>query len=171
MSPLTPEVDASFYIPIAVAGRSGSLNRWFGCLNRRMSEWNEPPDRDTYAFFEKAISGHGHVQGMEQVEPQVYELSREGMADVRVWICNVYRVSAADVAEICAEDPDVDAIVTMSAWNDVTAEGKQAGKEQGVGVFAFKQLMGALNYEHEEFTDYKPPDRDKRLGRRGARSG
>lgn len=135
-----------------------------------MSEWNERPRPEDYAFFEKAISGHGHVQGMKKVEPQVYELSREGMHDVRVWICTVYRVSAADVAEICAEDPAVDAIVTMSAWNDVTAEGKEAGREQEVGVFKFKHFMGALNYEYEEFTGYEPPDRDKKLGSRRTRA-
>ena len=136
-----------------------------------MPEWNEHPRRDSYEFFEKAISSHGHVQGLEKVEPQVYEISREGMQDVRLWICDVYRVSAADVAEICAEDPDINAIVTMSNWNDVTQEGQEAGREQVVGVFTFKQLMGALNYDDDKFVDYKPPDRNKKLGPRGTRTG
>jgi hypothetical protein len=35
----------------------------------------------------------------------------------------------------------------------VTVEGKEAGEELDVGVFIFKHLMGALNYEGDRFVD------------------
>ncbi|HXS33278.1 MAG TPA: hypothetical protein VN758_05850 [Solirubrobacterales bacterium] len=101
-----------------------------------MTEWNEKARPESIEFFEKAISGHNLVKSFTQVDVQSYEIERlRELPTVRVWLCDVYRVSAADVAEIHAEDPEVDAIVTISNWNDVTAEGKEAGGELGVGVF------------------------------------
>ncbi|HSS31942.1 MAG TPA: hypothetical protein VLL27_01525 [Solirubrobacterales bacterium] len=133
-----------------------------------MAEWNERVGAESIEFFEKAISGHDKVRSLERIDDQNYELERFGkLASVRVWLCDVYRVSAADVAEIQAEDPEVNAIVTISNWNDVTVEGKEAGQERNVGVFTFKLLMGALNYDGERFLDYRPPERNRKVGTKG----
>ncbi len=133
-----------------------------------MAEWSEKARPESIEFFEKAISGHDKVSRLRQAGKQAYEIERtEDLPPVRVWLCNVYRVSAADVVEIHAEDPEVDAIVTISNWNGVTAEGKEAGRELDTGVFVFKHLMGALNYEGERFVDYRPPERDRKVGAKG----
>jgi len=133
-----------------------------------MAEWNEKARPESIEFFERALSGHDLVESLNQVGAQTYEIKRRrNLAPIRVWLCSVYRVSAADVAEIHAEDPEVDAIVTISNWNDVTVEGKEAGEELDVGVFIFKHLMGALNYEGDRFVHYKPPERDRKVGPKG----
>jgi hypothetical protein len=133
-----------------------------------MSEWNEKARKESIDFFQKAISGHNLVESLEQVDDQSYEINRSrDLSQIRVWLCNVYRVSAADVAEIHAEDPQINAIVTISNWNDVTIEGKEAGEELGIGVFVFNHLMGALNFDGERFVDYKPPERDRKVGTKG----
>jgi hypothetical protein len=131
-----------------------------------VAEWNEKARPESIEFFEKAITGHDLVRRLQRIDVHRYEIERfRKLPTVRVWLCNVYRVSSADVAEIHAEYPEVNAIV--SNWNDVTAEGKVAGEELGVGVFVFKDLMGALNFEGDKFVDYRPPERDRELGPKG----
>jgi hypothetical protein len=119
-------------------------------------EWDEPASYQSVAFFEKAIGGHSRVQALRAVGDQVYDVERVGLPSVRVWVCDVYEVTSADVAAILAEDPAVSAIVTMSMWNHVTAEAHAEGLDRGVGVFVFKELMGALNYDGDEFVYYNP---------------
>jgi hypothetical protein len=136
-----------------------------------VAEWNELPRPESIEFFEKAIPSHSRVKKLSRLGPQTYEIERhDDLPTVRLWLCGVYRVSAADVAEILAEEPETDAILTISNWNDVTVEGKEAGQEAGVGVFTFKHLMGALNYADDKFVEYKPPERNQSLGGRRAKT-
>ena len=129
-----------------------------------MSTWNQPARPESVAFFEKAIGGHSMVEGLLPVGEQAYAVVRASPPTVRVWVCDVYRVSASDVAAILAEDPQIEAIVTMSIWNDVTVEAREDGATRGVGVFIFKELMGALNYQDDEFFNYQTPRRSCSLG-------
>ena len=121
-----------------------------------MPEWDEPASRGSIAFFEKAVGGHTRVSKLSSAGSQSYDLDRSGLSRVRVWVCDVYEVTSADVAAILADDPTVDAIVTMSMWNHVTAEAHAEGVDRGVGVFVFKELMGALNYAGDELVNYNP---------------
>jgi hypothetical protein len=129
-----------------------------------MPEWDEPASYQSIAFFQKAINGHSKVSELTETGDQAYEIKRHNLPTVRVWVCDVYEVTSADVAAILAEDPDVDAIVTMSMWNRVTAEAHAAGVEQDVGVFVFKELMGALNYAGSDLVHYAPQEPRRRLG-------
>ncbi len=133
-----------------------------------MAEWNELPRPESFEFFERAIPSHSRVRKLERLDRQTYLIERHGdLPDLRIWFCNVYRVSAADVVEITVADPEIDAILTISNWNDVTVEGKEAGLDAGVGVFIFKQFMGALNFSGDRFVEYQPPERDRQVGGAG----
>ena len=129
-----------------------------------MSTWDQPAPPASVAFFERAIRGHSKVEGLLPNGEQAYDVVRAPLPTVRVWVCDVYRVSASDVAAILAEDPQIEAIVTMSNWNDVTVEAREDGASRGVGVFTFKELMGALNYQNDEFFNYQTPQRSRSLG-------
>lgn len=129
-----------------------------------MSTWDQPARPESVGFFEKAIGGHSKVEGLLPIGEQAYAVIRASLPTLRVWVCDVYRVSASDVAAILAEDPQIQAIVTMSNWNDVTVEAKEDGTARRVGVFTFKELMGALNYQGDEFFDYQTPRRSRSLG-------
>lgn len=123
-----------------------------------MPEWDERPRADSIRFFEDRIEGHSKVDAFTKIDNQTYEIARDGRSDLRVWLCDVYRVSAADVSLILAHDPAINAIVTVSSWNDVSHEGKAAGEDEGVGVFQFKAFYGAMNYDGDDFVNYIPPD-------------
>jgi hypothetical protein len=91
---------------------------------------------------------------------QVYVLERVGLPPVRVWICDVYTLGIADYMAIRAEDPDVDAILTISMWNSYTDRAKQQGLAEGVGVFNTQELMGALHKEGDDLVAYRPREDD-----------
>jgi hypothetical protein len=129
-----------------------------------MPEWDKPVKPESIAFFERAIQNHSKVRDLRPVRSQSYDIVRHGLDNVRVWVCDVYEVTYADVAAILAEDPKVGAIVTMSIWNHVTAEAHREGVRRGVGVFEFKELMGALTYGGERFVEYIPPESHRRVG-------
>jgi len=46
--------------------------------------------------------------------------------------------------------------VTLSGYNRYTDEAKWKGIEDGVGVFKFGELLGALHQEGDDFFLYKP---------------
>ena len=71
---------------------------------------------------------------------------------------NIYIVGLADVYEILTQAHPLDAIVTMSAWNSYTTEAEAYCKEQSIGLFKFKEFLGAVYYEGDKYLDYIPPD-------------
>ena len=89
---------------------------------------------------------------------------------LRTFMTNIYIVSLADVHEIFADAGEVEAIVTMSAWNGYTVEAKALCKEKGVGLFTFKEFLGAVHYAGDRFLDYIPPEKREQSGHR-KRSG
>lgn len=77
---------------------------------------------------------------------------------LRTFMTNIYIVGLADVHEIFADAGEVNAIVTMSAWNGYTVEAKAFCREKGVGLFRFKEFLGAVYSVGDRFLDYIPPE-------------
>ena len=102
-----------------------------------MSYKSEKPRWDSIRYFEEVIKKHDRVTKVDKIEENYYCLT---LAD---------SVGIADVIEIMS-DYKIDSIVTMSIWNGYSLEAKMHGRDLGVGVFLFKELMGALNLEKPE---------------------
>jgi hypothetical protein len=79
---------------------------------------------------------------------------------------NIYIVGEADVYEITASQPDLEAIVTMSAWNGYSCEAKELCKNMGIGLFTFSQFLGAVHFDGKKYLDYLPPHEREQRRRR-----
>ena len=117
------------------------------------------PRPESIAHFEKVISDHKMVMMLDKVEEQVYFVLRRGKPAIKVFLTNIYIVSTTDVFEITSSHDGITCIVTMSMWNSYSSDAKEYAKERGIGLFRFREFMGALYYEGNKFLDYIPPER------------
>ena len=104
------------------------------------------------------------VASVELVPPQILQVRRVRKSNLRVFMTNSYITGEADVYEILGHNRGVNVIVSMSAWNSYTSSAKELCEERGVGLFTFKEFLGAVYYDGHRFLDYQPPDRDERVG-------
>ncbi|HUZ72227.1 MAG TPA: hypothetical protein VMU87_04520 [Stellaceae bacterium] len=107
------------------------------------------------------------VSGIEELDYQVLRIARDGKSALTVFLTNNYIVSQADVLEMIAAQPDINAIITMSAWNQYTGDAKDECKRRKMGLFTFKEFLGAVYYEGQKFVEYVPPDPNKPRARSG----
>jgi hypothetical protein len=119
--------------------------------------WDDPVSRSTAAFFVQTLTAHTRVKTVEADNGNVYVIERHNLPGVRVWVCDVYTLGIADYLAIREQSPDVGCIVTMSGYNAYTPQAKAQGLGDEVGVFKFKELMGALHSNREDFVAYQPP--------------
>lgn len=116
-----------------------------------------PESRNKLINFLRGTRGVG---GVEEVSYQVITVIRNEKPTVKTFLTNVYIVSLSDVYEIMSEHPDLNAIVTMSAWNGYSKEAKEDCRRRGVGLFTFKEFLGAVWYKGSRFLNYTPPERN-----------
>lgn len=117
--------------------------------------YKKMPRPESFKAFEKYVNSK--VISMEKVDEQIYELKRIGKSTIKVYLTNIYTVSETDVYEILQEYPDLDCIVTMSAWNSYTSSAKEVCKDKKIGLFLFREFLGAIYYDGKKFLDYIPP--------------
>lgn len=123
--------------------------------------YEKKPRPESIKMLIEYLGGNPIVKSVRQTGDQLVEITRSKGSDLTVFMTNIYIVSEADVEEITAKF-DVDAIVTMSAWNGYTTDAKVAARAKGVGLFKFREFLGAVYYAGNKFLDYTPPDADKK---------
>ncbi|MCD5077640.1 hypothetical protein [Enterococcus gallinarum] len=101
---------------------------------------------ESVLYFEEIIRKHDKVRLLEKIDEYLYCLTLYNSKKYKVYITNLYTVGIADVIEL-SQTYDINAIVTMSSWNSYTLEAKKYGQDIGIGVFIFKELMGAINFD------------------------
>lgn len=104
---------------------------------------------ESIRFFEETIKKHNKVRNIIKISPGYYTIELINGKEYTVLLTNHYTIGLADVYEV-TNNYDLDAIVTMSNWNGYTMEAKNYAKNLGIGVFVYKELMGALNNERPE---------------------
>ena len=120
------------------------------------------PRPESIETFIQYLSSNPVVINIEHKETQLIEIIRNGKSNLKVFMTNIYIVGLADVYEILSEVGHVEAIVTMSAWNSYTQEAKEECRRKNIGLFKFKEFMGAVYYDGQQFLDYiHPDDREK----------
>lgn len=123
------------------------------------------PRPESIEKFAEYLRSCWAVQAVVRENKQLLLVERVNHPPIRVFMTNIYIVGVADVYEILAQAGTVDAIVTMSEWNGYTNEAKLNCKEQNIGLFKFKEFLGAVYYGGKSFLDYIPPDERKKRGR------
>lgn len=106
------------------------------------------------------LEGNPRVSEIRRDAEQTITVVRKGMPDIRVYMTNIYIVGLADVYDIMSQGK-FDAIVTMSAWNAYTSEAKRLTKDNGVGLFTFKEMLGAAYWAGGKFLDYVTPEKGR----------
>ena len=117
---------------------------------------------DGVTFTLSRIENHYKVKNVEVLQKEFYyallEIERSGvLPNLRVYVADVYILTADDVAQIVFKYPDINSIVVISNWNQYTDKAKELAKEYNVGVFTFVEFMGALNYSGEKFLETGNP--------------
>lgn len=117
---------------------------------------------DGVTFTLSRIENHYKVKNVEVLQKEFYyallEIERSGvLPNLRVYVADVYILTADDVAQIVSKYPDINSIVVISNWNQYTDKAKELAKEYNVGVFTFIEFMRALNYSGEKFLETGNP--------------
>lgn len=124
-------------------------------------QYEKLPRPSSIAAFTRYLSSNPMVAQVERLDEQIILVRRIGKSDLRVYLTNVYIVGLADVHEILFLESDIDAIVTMSAWNSYSREAKEHCRRLKVGLFKFKEFLGAVYYDGKQFFDYTPPGKGR----------
>ena len=109
------------------------------------------------------LERNDRVESVNIRDGQILLLTRYGSSDIKVFLADIYILGEADVNEIIGLCPDINAIVVMNNWNTYTSSAKQMCKELNVGLFDFKEFLGAVYYEGQQFVDYISPAERERI--------
>jgi len=98
------------------------------------------------------------VTNITREDEQIIKLNRLHTSSLLVFMTNIYIVGLADVQEILSQNEGLETIVTMSEWNGYTTEAKGYCRDQRVGLFKFKEFLGAIYYDEDQYLDYISPE-------------
>lgn len=115
------------------------------------------------------LNGNRAVSYVKQESKEIIQVERVKHSPLKVFMTNIYIVGLADVHEILARASELDAIVTMSAWNGYTSEAKYSCKKKGIGLIRFKELLGAVHFGGEQYLNYIPPSEREKRGQLGGK--
>jgi len=125
-------------------------------------KYEKVPNPKSIQAFIKYLKTNNVVTEVEQESEQVIQIKRKKHCPLMVFMTNIYIVSLADVQEILTQKDRFDAIVTMSLWNSYTSEAKEFCKERRIGLFMFKEFLGAVHYDGNRYLNYIHPDERKK---------
>ena len=124
-----------------------------------LGKYEKVPRPESIETFIRYLSTNKVVVDIIHEKDQIIKIKRKSKSEIRVYMTNIYIVSISDIYEILLQARDIDAIVTMSAWNSYTREAKQQCRSRNIGLFKFNEFFGAIYYDGKQFVDYVPPDR------------
>ena len=120
--------------------------------------YEKVPRPESIKKFVEYLQSSNAVEAVVCESNQLLSVERVKHPPLRVFMTNAYIVTLVDVHEILAQAGKVDAIVAMSEWNSYMAEAKTFCKERRIGLFKFKEFLGAVYYDGDRYLDYVPPD-------------
>lgn len=131
-----------------------------------LGKYEKVPRPDSIQALIKFLQSNPTVITVVPEGAQTLQVVRSRLPNVKVFMTNIYVVGEAEAYEILSANPDVSAIVTMSAWNGYSNAAKAMCKVRNVGLFKFKELLGAIYHEGQQFLDYLPPEQREENRRR-----
>lgn len=126
------------------------------------------PRPDSIRFFMSRVNGHSKVESIEQLEKQLFRITKLNGKELLIHLTNYYVVSEAEVYEIMSQHSGhkLDSIVTISRWNSYSPSGKTVATENNIGLFVMNEFLGALNLNGKAFINYITPEERKRRERK-----
>lgn len=135
-----------------------------------LGRYEELPRPESIAKLIQYLEASKPVTEVKRESEQVIYIERVKHSPLRVYMTNLYVVALSDVYEILNQGNELDAIVTMSAWNGYTSEAKKSCKEKGIGLFRFNEFLGAIYYDGNRYFDYISPEEREQARRRQKRT-
>lgn len=121
----------------------------------------EPWKRGTDNLI-NALKFKDTVIDVEVINNQILKVIRKGIySDIILYIVDAYVLGEGATLEIISDDPQINAILVISNWNEYTYEAKELAKSKNIALFTFAELMGAIYYNGEKFINYKTPERNE----------
>jgi hypothetical protein len=114
-------------------------------------DWDDEAPPGARQFLEERLNDHDKVRSWLKATPQIYVIDRDGMSDVRVFVQHVYTLGISDYAAIRNAHPDIRAILSTQPVSQFGADAVQAAARDGVALFDFSGLLGALNKDGDAF--------------------
>ena len=112
-----------------------------------MANASNIPDNRSITKFVEALNQHDKVKIVsEDSDKYVLKIVLKSGIELRIRMTNIYCVGEADVVEFLKDDPNLNVIVTLSSWNQVTSEAAFYGRLRKIGVFTWTEFFGSLNY-------------------------
>jgi hypothetical protein len=112
-----------------------------------MANARDVPEEKSVRAFMTALDSHSKVSIVSRRHTKyTLDVKLESGTSLAVFVTNLYVVGEADVREILSNHPDVNCVVTLSAWNMVSGAAMLLGRQLEVGVFTWKDFFGAINY-------------------------
>lgn len=103
------------------------------------------------------------VKEVKSVNQQTLKIIRKDMySDIILYIVDAYVLGEGATFEILKNNPSINAILVLSNWNEYTPVAKELAQSKNVALFTFKELMGAIYYNGENFINYTSPQRDRK---------
>lgn len=113
-------------------------------------------ERSSLEYVKRALPQHSNVIRVDQVDQEQLEVVRDELSPVRFVTADIYVLGVADVRDLLARFPGVHAIVKTNPNGEYSDEAKEAARSAGVGLFTFREFMGALNFDDRRFLEYRP---------------
>jgi hypothetical protein len=96
--------------------------------------------------FERYLRNKNELRSLQELRPYVYQVEMTRGGTHIATLVNYYLLSESDLLEIREADPDADAIVNVGAWNKYKPEARGLANSDEVGLFDWKEFMGAVHY-------------------------
>lgn len=103
------------------------------------------PRVESIQYFESAMYGHNKVLRCKKISDSYYEIQREDLPPIFVFVSNYYALSVSDYYEITSEY-QIDCLVTISNWNRGTVY--PSSLKNNTGDFVDIKAFIEIAYKH-----------------------
>ena len=111
-------------------------------------------ERSSMEYVKRVVPQHSNVRVVRQIDQEQLLAIRQDMSEVRFVAADIYILGVADVRDLLTNFPDIDAIVKTNPNGEYSDEANEAASSAGVGLFTFREFMGALNFNGQRFLEY-----------------
>ncbi len=116
-----------------------------------MSAVQRPHGGKTRPEFERYLKNKNELRLLRELRPYVYEVEMTRGGTHVATLVSYYLLSESDLLEIREADPDADAIVNVGPWNMYKPEARRLANSEKIGLFDWKEFMGAVHYAGDIF--------------------
>jgi hypothetical protein len=118
-----------------------------------------PPQESAVLQLLVYLERTSRVSGIERPERSLLIVHRIEQSTVRTFLTDTYILGTADVFEVLSRHPDINAIVNFSLWNHESPAAREECLAHDVGLFTFREFLGAIHYSGKRFLNYEAPKR------------